>query len=283
MALQTAGVAIPLLDIEGEAVANRVLEAVGLAALPPNDSTPRVGNAYMSSDVVPQSGEGDVSSQLIQQGQHQPEISFPASTPALGNIAPTPGSTLEDSLAFADWAGMGWDETISPDWPWSALLAPDLEVSLQHTGLQLRPPDQNAPAAATTSGPHEEEDEENQDIINQIAARFGSLQLAPDGKLRYFGTPANFHLFGNNGRSTGGSASMQPRSTRFEGQRLLRSLELDLDVDLALEDHLIQMYFAWHNSCHPVVDNGAFWLARRQQTGVAEEAGLYSDVLVNAM
>ncbi|KAI7498850.1 hypothetical protein KC357_g256 [Hortaea werneckii] len=135
-------------------------------------------------------------------------------------------------------------------------------------------------ASAQGATGSDEEDEENQDIVNQIAARFGSLQLAPDGKLRYLGTPANFHLFGN-GRSVAGTTNA--RSQRLEGKRLLHNLELDQVVDPSLENHLIKIYFAWHNASHAVIDESTFWLARQQQTEIAEVAGIFSEVLVNAM
>ncbi|HEX3641883.1 MAG TPA: hypothetical protein VHV10_11380, partial [Ktedonobacteraceae bacterium] len=121
------------------------------------------------------------------------------------------------------------------------------------------------------------EDDLDPDLVSQIAARFGSLYVAPDGKLRYFGTASNAHLFGHSkGTGMGGDA----RSVRLEGQRLLRSAGLDRTIDPSFEQQLLEKFFTCHNSVHYIIDEAAYWLARRQ----VDNSGEYqSEVLTNAM
>ncbi|KAI7481085.1 hypothetical protein KC351_g6590 [Hortaea werneckii] len=280
-ALEKANVELPLLDSEDQHVANRGLEAVGLPVLRSDTRAPSDLGVYESSGSLLDATGSTPEVSVPQHSQQHNELQFPTPTTSWGQVHPDIIDHMNDQIALDDWPTMTWNETVSPDWPWAPLSDQELGVSL----LRPTPSDHEAPnqfmsASAQTATESDEEDEENQDIVNQIAARFGSLQLAPDGKLRYLGTPANFHLFGTD-RSV--AATTNARSQRLEGKRLLHRLELDQAVDPSLENHLIKIYFAWHNASHAVIDESTFWLARQQQTEIAEVAGIYSEVLVNAM
>ncbi|KAI6910048.1 hypothetical protein KC316_g3010 [Hortaea werneckii] len=280
-ALEKANLDLPSLNSEDQYVANRGLEAVGLPVLRSGATAPPDLGAQQSPGSLLEATGSTPEVSVSQHSQQHNALQFPTPVTSWGQVHPEIIDHMDDQIALDDWPTVTWDETVSPDWPWAPLSDQELGVSLPRP----KPSDHGAPnrfmpAAAQTATGSDEEDEENQDIINQIAARFGSLQLAPDGKLRYLGTPANFHLFGN-GRSP--AATTNARSLRLEGRRLLQSLELDQAIDPSLENHLIKIYFAWHNASHAVIDESTFWLARQQQTEIAEVAGIYSEVLVNAI
>ncbi|KAI7628441.1 hypothetical protein KC319_g17179, partial [Hortaea werneckii] len=229
-ALEKAGVELPPLVSEDQHVANRGLEAVGLPVLRSNTRAPSDLGMHESPGSLLDANGSTPEVSVPRHSQQHNELQFPTPTTSWGQVHPDIIDHMDDQIALDDWPTMTWNETVSPDWPWVPLS--DQELAQTATGS-------------------DEEDEENQDIVNQIAARFGSLQLAPDGKLRYLGTPANFHLFGT-GRSV--AATTNARSQRLEGKRLLHRLELDQAIDPSLENHLIKIYFAWHNASHAVID-----------------------------
>jgi hypothetical protein len=70
---------------------------------------------------------------------------------------------------------------------------------------------------------------------------------------------------------------------KSDGARLLRSAALDLDVGQDFEEHLTKVYFSWHNSCHPVVDESMYWSSKSQREENEEGSGFCSEVLTNAM
>ncbi|RMY05055.1 hypothetical protein D0867_10142 [Hortaea werneckii] len=280
-ALEKANLDLPSLNSEDQYVADRGLEAVGLPILRSGATAPSDLGVQESPGSLQEAAGSTPGASVSQHSQQHNDLQFPTSVTGWGQVHPGIIDHMDDQIGLDDWPTVTWDETVSPDWPWAPLSDQELGASLprpnpsDHGG-----PNQFMSASAQTATGSDEEDEENQDIVNQIAERFGSLQLAPDGKLRYLGTPANFHLFGN-GRSP--AATTNARSLRLEGRRLLQNLELDQAIDPSLENHLIKIYFAWHNASHAVIDESTFWLARQQQTEIAEVAGIYSEVLVNAM
>lgn len=192
---------------------------------------------------------------------------------------------------------------ISPDWPFPTLdnmLSFDLfdpsDLSLQF----LTEPSMDMPYSTTTQQQvstsvrqieqvaHQQEDstsnsgdEENTELVNQLSARLGSLRLAPDGKLRYFGTASNLHLIDNQSRS--GENFMLRTPSRVNVQRLLEVADLSQTVDIQLEDHLLRLFFTWHNPSSYIVDEELFYMARQGWFNNGVQNSYYNDVLKDAM
>ncbi|KAH2164684.1 hypothetical protein KXW37_007618 [Aspergillus fumigatus] len=126
-----------------------------------------------------------------------------------------------------------------------------------------------------------EEDEAENDVIEQLSHRIGTLKIAGDGHLRFYGATSNLNLVDV-------SAAQQrqrpdARTVRHDGQDILNHLRVGQPVDQALEDHLIELYFTWQNPSTYVVDKDMFMTARSRWRNDLEDTPFYSEVLTNAM
>lgn len=74
----------------------------------------------------------------------------------------------------------------------------------------------------------------------------GTLKLAGDGHLRYYGPTSNLNLVDVVATSDK-RPGLDARSVRHDGQDLLNHLRLGQHVEQSLEDHLIKLYFTWQN------------------------------------
>lgn len=263
--LRAAGI-VPAPVSESDAVvADKVLAGLSLAPL-------------AEEEVVPmESGQPDIS----------PSTSSFQSTPLPNPTAFTDSDNgdpipLSVGTGFDDF-NIDWnDSPVSLDWLWAGPFAPELEapfnfdplLSIQQSEV---PPENNTHATNGLDVQHEDESES--EFASQIAARFGSLHIVGT-TLRFFGTTANAHLFVN-GQSDGHYAKL--RTMARDGARLLHDANLDTPVDPAFEQHLVEFFFAWHNSCHYVVDRLVHESGHKQYAAGQDCRGLYSPVLLNAM
>jgi hypothetical protein len=193
-------------------------------------------------------------------------------------------------------------EYISPDWPFPTLdnmlnfdLFDPTDLSLHF--LTEPPSDipplptllqESSPVLQVERMPHRQEDsysnsgdEENAELVDQLSARLGSLRLAPDGKLRYFGTSSNLHLMDNQTRSSENFMLRTP--SRVNVQRLLEVADLSQVVDVQLEAHLLRLFFTWHNPSSYVIDEEVFYMARQSWFSTGVQNSYYNDVLKDSM
>ncbi|KAJ5902774.1 hypothetical protein N7495_003302 [Penicillium taxi] len=127
----------------------------------------------------------------------------------------------------------------------------------------------------------EEENEAESDVIEQLSNRIGSLKIAGDGHLRFYGATSNLNLVDV-------SAIQQrqrpdARTVRHDGQDILNHLRVGQTVDQPLEDHLVELYFTWQNPSMYVVDKEMFISARSKWRNEYDDTPFYSEVLTNAM
>ena len=82
------------------------------------------------------------------------------------------------------------------------------------------------------------------DVTKQLTSRLGRLQMAEDGRPRYYGATSNLHLLSGAGSLT------QPniRHVFVHGDAAIASAGLQWEADPDLETHLINLFFAWHNN-----------------------------------
>ncbi|PYH41015.1 transcription factor domain-containing protein [Aspergillus saccharolyticus JOP 1030-1] len=163
------------------------------------------------------------------------------------------------------------DTSLSPD---SLQLSQDIA---QQPGVLLNQA-WNERDADSNSG---EEDEAENDVIEQISHRIGTLKLSGDGHLRFFGATSNLNLVDV-------SASQQhqrpdARTVRHDGQDILNHLRVGQPVSQSLEDHLVELYFTWQNPSTYVVDKEMYWKARAEWRNDLIDTPFYSEVLTNAM
>lgn len=116
--------------------------------------------------------------------------------------------------------------------------------------------------------------------MNSISDRIGSLQVAEDGQLRFFGPTSNLHishvgpfpLFNSN-----------IRSVHYNENLILTAAGVAHPVDEELEDHLTKLYFTWENPNIPLVDEEAYYEAKSRYRKLNQTSHRYSEVLNNAM
>lgn len=255
-----------------EETANKVLETLGLSILPKYDDILAAPD-FVKPDMhhPPQQADDLSMTENAPHASSNMQLGFPSDHTL--EAESSVNQSWGDSLFTDDIYAMSWDSNmVSPDWPWTALFTSD--QGLLPTTEQLAGP----VVPANQSSGSGDEDEVDQEVVGEIAARFGSLHVAPDGKLRYFGTPTNVHLF-NSGKGPYSS----PRSIEVDGAQLLRNAELERDIPPDIEQHLLELYFAWHNACNPVVSEDLFWTLHQQRGQSKDNSGYYSDVLTNAM
>lgn len=126
-----------------------------------------------------------------------------------------------------------------------------------------------------------EEDEAENDVIEQISNRIGTLKIAGDGHLRFYGATSNLNLVDVS--ATQQRLRPDARSVRHDGQDILNHLRVGQPVDQALEDHLVELYFTWQNPSTYVVDKEMFMIARSKWRNEFDDTPFYSEVLTNAM
>lgn len=115
---------------------------------------------------------------------------------------------------------------------------------------------------------------------NSMADRMGSLQIAEDGQLRFFGPTSNLHishvgpfpLFNSN-----------IRSVYYNENLILTAAGVAHEVDEELEDHLTKLYFTWENPNIPLVDEESYYEAKARYRKLNQASHRYSEVLNNAM
>lgn len=118
------------------------------------------------------------------------------------------------------------------------------------------------------------------DITKFLAARVGSLRIAEDGQLRYYGPTSNLHAHQSDFRSLSQSTI---RHVATEGCGVLKRLGLDYDVPPSLEEQLARLYFAWEDPAIHVIDEDTFFMEKRQWTAGHRNSPYYSETLNNAM
>ncbi|GAB1215207.1 hypothetical protein ATERTT37_004393 [Aspergillus terreus] len=126
-----------------------------------------------------------------------------------------------------------------------------------------------------------EEDEAEKDVIEQISHRIGTLKIAGDGHLRFYGATSNLNLVDVS--ATQQRQRPDARTVRHDGQDILNHLRVGQAVDEALENHLVELYFTWQNTSTYVVDKEMFMIARAKWRNELDDTPFYSEVLTNAM
>ncbi|KAJ5125859.1 hypothetical protein N7526_008036 [Penicillium atrosanguineum] len=127
----------------------------------------------------------------------------------------------------------------------------------------------------------EDENEAENDVIEQLSNRIGTLKIAGDGHLRFYGATSNLNLVDVS--ATQQRQRPDARTVRHDGQDILNHLRVGQPVDQGLEDHLVELYFTWQNPSIYVVDKEMYMTARFKWRNEYDDTPFYSEVLTNAM
>lgn len=184
----------------------------------------------------------------------------------------TPGSFQNNTYLNAFRVGSDTSETSPP--------SQGLSPSIFTRGAAL--PNESAPEldeAVKTSRSRSQDDDTLGDVTKQLTSRLGRLQIAEDGRPRYYGAMSNMHLL-----HSGPGSLTQPniRHVLTHGENAIAAAGLVWDVDPAYEVHLINLFFAWHNNLQFPVDKDIF-LRERDRFRQGQVTDLYTPSLENAI
>ncbi|KAB8212073.1 fungal-specific transcription factor domain-containing protein [Aspergillus parasiticus] len=118
-----------------------------------------------------------------------------------------------------------------------------------------------------------------EELVTQLSDRMGSLQIGSDGHVRYYGPTSHFNLL----RMPTPDNLTIHRTVRQDGPDVLDRLGVNKEIPAGFEEHLINLYFTWHNPLFQVVDREMYEPARQQWRTKMEETPYYSEALTNAM
>lgn len=289
---------------EDEAGMNRVLDTLQIPrgqarkrrdSAKPTDNTDTLSSAFPLSSkltnntlpIVPQVNAMDFQPSSVALPSNKPAL--PATTgrdsglgmvsgfePQFGtsnwNFALPNAESLDSIYANIDRASTGSTDTSSAMSPDNLPLGQQLPQPSDPTLART----QTDPFFETDSG-----DEAENEVIEQLSSRLGTLKIAGDGHLRYYGPTSNLNLIDVS--TTEQRLRPDTRTVRQDGQEILNHLRIGQTVDQALEDHFVELFFAWQNTSSHVVDRDMFLEARSKWRNEYDDTPFYSEVLTNAM
>lgn len=199
------------------------------------------------------------------------------------NNAPRPGTSYQWSLPDQGLAGAPHVDPLDVaasssnfDIPRDPLVS----VAPITRPLPSDPHDDQIDRCASRDETQDETASESEDeVIEQLSTRMGTLRLVGNGQLKYYG-PTN-HL--NLADSSVIDHQSVTRSVRQDGQEILDQVGVGQTVENQLEGHLINHYFAWQDPSFHVVDQDIYWAARARWRNESIDTPFYSEVLTNAM
>ncbi|KAF2146171.1 uncharacterized protein K452DRAFT_242783, partial [Aplosporella prunicola CBS 121167] len=180
------------------------------------------------------------------------------------------------------------------DWVWDHSMMAHMDSDIGIGGLgtwtpnsdgQL--PQENALCSSSDPSPptlpdddDSTDDEDHLAVTNQLSARLGSLLTTDNGEKHFYGATSNFNL------ARGGivSALYAKRNEKErQAQARLEAVGLDQSISSKLEDHLLHLFFTWHNPSLYIVDQNTFNKARKQFEQGDVKTSFYSPFLLNTM
>lgn len=181
------------------------------------------------------------------------------------------------------------------DWVWNHSMVDFMENDIDLDSLQA-PPELRANGFLSEADPHSScsdpspptlfndedstDDEDHSVVTKELSHRFGSLLMTDDGERHFYGATSNLNLV------RGGHLPVMygNRSDKgHKGQALQEAADVDEELSRNLEDHLIQLFFSWHNPSLYIVDEAIFTKARKDYQQGKQNTIFYSPFLMNAM
>ncbi|KIV99416.1 uncharacterized protein PV09_08954 [Verruconis gallopava] len=179
----------------------------------------------------------------------------------------------------------------SPERTWGTagelLSQPDMEHSPDRRYCPLDQTNSNVggstfgePVTQHSQSIDEEDNTESiEELVDKLSDRIGTLHVGEDGQIRYYGPTSNYALMS--------MPSADPmhvhRSIRNDGQEYLDRLDVGAEPPAELENHLINLYFAWQDPFFHVVDRDIYEQAKRKWYEEQKDTPYYSEALRNAM
>ncbi|KZL83902.1 fungal specific transcription factor [Colletotrichum incanum] len=261
----------------------RILDTLGLstaqAALEQNKA--QLIDPELSQETLPLAAPPPTHDQPVPANQLPINLSFPFGSDAIDLVsqaelqATQPQSPLKKGTA----------KTIA-DWEWGPS-EHDYNYTSEVNVASVRTPEHpllgTYSEKATLSDNDDDDagsDTTEEDLVNQLSDRLGSLRIGPNGQICYYGPTSNFSLVE---LPTGSDTLSIDRTVRNDGQEHLNNMGYGKPVPPDLEEHLISLYFAWQDPFSHVVDRALYEEAKYEWLEREKETQYYSEALRNAM
>lgn len=114
-----------------------------------------------------------------------------------------------------------------------------------------------------------------EDLIDELSDRVGTLHVGPGGQPHFYGPTSTFNL-------ADAPVVGDFRRTHTLDGNMRKGLEADEEVPVALEEHLISLYFSWQDPSSHVLDREMFEEAKTKWQR-SEDTQFYSEALHYAM
>lgn len=240
-----------------------------------------------------------------------PAVDMTSTTDLSGvpDLLPTSSSFLQTALQAPDHAADGhsnmspldfsaatlpFNQYFDVDWVWNHTMVNylDGDIDVDHLQLPVQTDDKplsQADPQSTSSDPspptlpNDDEltdDEDQSAVTNELSHRLGSLLMTDNGERHFYGATSNLNL------ARGGNLPVMYGNRPDQGRQAHARLEvagIHQDISRDLEEHLLQLFFTWHNPTLYVVDQALFTKARMDFEQGKRETVFYSPFLLNAM
>ncbi|KAH7117251.1 hypothetical protein B0J13DRAFT_652899 [Dactylonectria estremocensis] len=169
--------------------------------------------------------------------------------------------------------------SIDADWVWDVSSMPQMDgqppITVPSPPFCLNEilPSQSTDSLADIDD-ESTDDEEQSEVTNEFSSRLGTLITTEFGDMRFYGVISNLSLV-SSGTTPKELKSLAKPAARV--QALLDALGIGQVVEDDLVQHLINLYFAWHDPSLHVVDRIAFEHARAEYRQLSSDTSLYSE------
>lgn len=258
-----------------------VLAPVGSAA--DNTSPPSVHQSELTLDNVPPGVTQPVLPADLDPSHSggEPTKNIDISAPGCMNMLDLEGQLPYSTTVDVDWV---WNMSMMPqfnnemfsDVIHDPFTAPDLSTS--HDALNGRTLDLSSPSLLVDDNPNDDDD--RMAVTNQLSARLGTLLITGNSQSRYYGSTSNFSLVHVEHM---GTSLRRSCPSEEQVQEKLEVAGVNQPVDRDLVDHLVNLYFTWHDPSLHVVDREIFDDARAIYDSGEPDTPFFSPLLLNAM
>lgn len=233
----------------------------------------------------------------------EPTISSPTLAPtgvsppdaSLADFGATTSTIPQDPNLAMTWS---IDDAIDADWVWTMATMPQFGTELGSMPEMFEdslfkndtpvssirpenPLDFSSPFDPRDDGSVDEnEDDDHSAVTNQLSARLGTLLLSGHGESHYYGSTSNYNLVQDESLGVG---QRKPYPSLEQAQERLKLNNLDQPIENNLVDHLLSLYFAWHDPSLHIVDWDTFSSDRQKFEAGEADTAFFSPMLINAM
>ncbi|CRG83993.1 Nitrogen assimilation transcription factor nit-4 [Talaromyces islandicus] len=118
-----------------------------------------------------------------------------------------------------------------------------------------------------------------EDLIDQLSDRVGTLRIGPRGETQFYGPTSTFNLVD----MPVSEHSITQNVLLNNNDDSLDRLGINQEIPIDLEEHLVNLYFSWHNPACRIVDRKRYEAAKEVSHSETDPSPFYSESLRNAI